>query len=86
MNENERFVIVTNTDDFTVQDTYKNKQITDIMELVKEANSLHESRMRLKAIRSEYENKNKLLLDAVHGLLAIQELRQRGFIYDTWER
>jgi hypothetical protein len=42
--------------------------------------------MRLKAIRSEYENKNKLLLDAVHVLLAIQELRQRGFIYDTWER
>lgn len=83
---NERFVIVTNTDDFTVQDTYKGVQITDMMELIKEANSLHKSRMRLLQLEKEHEDEIQLWSNAVHGLLAVQELRQRARIFDTWER
>ena len=86
MNDDERFVRVTNTDEFIIYDSYKDVCITDMMELAKEANQLHSSRMRLKKIRAEQEDEIQLLSDAVYGLLAVQELRQRGKIYDTWER
>ena len=82
----ERFVIVTNKDDFVIQDTYTDTQIVGIMGLIKEANSLHDSRMRLKQIKAEQEDEIKLWSDAVHGLLAVQELRQRAKIFDIWER
>ena len=86
MNNNERFVMVTGTDKLVIQDTYKDTQITDVIDLIKEANQIHKSRMRLKKIRAEHEEGIELWSDAVHGLLAVQELRQRAKIFDTWER
>jgi len=82
----ERFEVVTNLNEFTIYDSYKRIYITDMMELVKEANLLHESRMRFKKIKEEQENEIQLWSDSIHGLLAIQELRQRAKIFDTWER
>lgn len=86
MTEKERFIVVTGKDDFTVQDTYKGIQITDMMELVKEANLLHESRMYLKQVRAEKERDIELLATAINGLLAVNRLRQKAYIYDEdWE-
>lgn len=83
----ERFQQAVNTKDgFTIYDSYKRIYITDVLELMKEANLLHDERMRLKKIRAEHEDEIELWSDAVHGLLAIQELRQRAKIFDTWER